>query len=322
MLVQVASSAQTGNQLVNNANIYDAEGNSSNSSYATIVGIPGGDQSSNSVGSQTYGVTFPSSYNTGSTGTSIEQAFELGRPTTTQTGQSGPVSGGDEPKTSVGEIVPTPEGEAPQTEEVAGTTTPAATSDATTDTGAQNGPVAGGGDTALDPEVARTAPGETIIKTEGGVEHIIITENKIEITREQLPSASTGGSSKYPEFAPAVNDVGTARKGGSGAGGRCESVMSLMATHNPNPVLIGGRITYILTYTNNSPDQTMKGVTLKDVLPAGMVFVPASDGGSEFGNVIAWKLGDMEPGASGSRKLVARADFASTSGAFLINNNA
>ncbi|HEX9880262.1 MAG TPA: hypothetical protein VGB25_08725, partial [Candidatus Binatia bacterium] len=155
-----------------------------------------------------------------------------------------------------------------------------------------------------------------------GVQHIVITGSKIEITREQIASASSPSSpaSQGLEEAPAAGDHAPSTAGGGG--GRCESILSLSARHDPEPILIGGRVTYTLTFVNQSPDQTLKGVMLKNILPAGMIFVSASHGGSAFGNVILWRLGEIAPGEEGSRTLVTRANFPDSAGSFLTNNNA
>ena len=53
-----------------------------------------------------------------------------------------------------------------------------------------------------------------------------------------------------------------------------------------------------------------------------MSFISASNDGVEFGNVVTWSLGGLEPGEQGTRTMVAQANFADTGAAFLTNNNA
>jgi len=112
------------------------------------------------------------------------------------------------------------------------------------------------------------------------------------------------------------------RKPTSGLGGACTSALSVRASHDPEPVLIGGRITFTLTFINTSGDESSKDVTLRNILPEGMTFVSASNDGVEVGNEVTWRLGGLRPGEKGTRTLVAQANFAETGGAFLTNNNA
>ena len=60
-----------------------------------------------------------------------------------------------------------------------------------------------------------------------------------------------------------------------------------------------GSISYTLTYQNTGT-ATATATALDDTLPAGAVFVSASNGGSESGGVVSWSLGDVDPGVSGT----------------------
>ena len=62
-------------------------------------------------------------------------------------------------------------------------------------------------------------------------------------------------------------------------------------------------ITYSITYQNTG-DAIATGVMLTDTLPAGAVFVTATDGGSESGGTVTWSLGDLEPDANGTEQVV------------------
>jgi uncharacterized repeat protein (TIGR01451 family) len=62
----------------------------------------------------------------------------------------------------------------------------------------------------------------------------------------------------------------------------------------------------------NSGDGEARGVIVVDMLPAGMTFVSASDGGRFAAGKITWSLGTMAPGASKKLSVVAKANRAGT----------
>jgi len=102
----------------------------------------------------------------------------------------------------------------------------------------------------------------------------------------------------------------------------CETFLTLYASDSPDPAAPGDLVTYTLTFTNSSVSQNATDVILKNVLPSGMTFVTASEGGTEAGGVVIWELGDLPPGTVGSRSVVAEVDAFSSSGFVLTNNNA
>ncbi|GAB3396076.1 hypothetical protein GCM10027568_29420 [Humibacter soli] len=55
----------------------------------------------------------------------------------------------------------------------------------------------------------------------------------------------------------------------------------------------GDRLTYTVTVTNPLDFETLAGATLTDLLPDGVVFVSASDGGADSGGVVTWALPDI-----------------------------
>ncbi|MDQ3814560.1 MAG: DUF11 domain-containing protein, partial [Armatimonadota bacterium] len=66
----------------------------------------------------------------------------------------------------------------------------------------------------------------------------------------------------------------------------------------PDPVLVGGRLTYTLTVRNNGP-VAASGVTLTDTLPVGVTFVSATPAAStRSGRVLTFNLGSLANGAS------------------------
>ncbi len=62
---------------------------------------------------------------------------------------------------------------------------------------------------------------------------------------------------------------------------------------------VGDVLTYTLSYTNEGA-QVASGVVLEDRLPMGIEFISASDGGVFGGGTVAWNLGDLNPGESGT----------------------
>ncbi|NIO09015.1 MAG: DUF11 domain-containing protein, partial [Deltaproteobacteria bacterium] len=80
-----------------------------------------------------------------------------------------------------------------------------------------------------------------------------------------------------------------------GVGGSCDSVIALTGSYDPDPVLAGGRVTFTLDFVNTSENESIQDLTLKNVLPEGMTLVSASNDGVEFGNVVTWNLGGLEP---------------------------
>ncbi len=102
----------------------------------------------------------------------------------------------------------------------------------------------------------------------------------------------------------------------------CETFLSLYVSDSPDPAISGDLITYTLTFTNSSIRHTAADVMLENILPPGMTFVAANEGGAQAGGVVIWNLGDMPPGVVGSRSVVAEVDPFSSSGTVLTNNNA
>jgi len=111
-------------------------------------------------------------------------------------------------------------------------------------------------------------------------------------------------------------------RGGLGGARACKSPLSVRTSHDPEPVLIGSRMTFTLTFINTSGDESFNNVNLRNVLPEGMTFISASNDGVEVGNEVTWRLGGLRPGEKGTRTLVAQANFVDTGGALLTNNNA
>jgi len=100
-------------------------------------------------------------------------------------------------------------------------------------------------------------------------------------------------------------------------------VLSLSISDSPDPVEGGGQITYTLSFANSSSaNETALGVTLTDMLPSNATFISASDGGAveSTENLVTWSLGDVPPGASGTRTLIVETDATLSNGTLLTNN--
>jgi uncharacterized repeat protein (TIGR01451 family) len=88
--------------------------------------------------------------------------------------------------------------------------------------------------------------------------------------------------------------------------------MSITKTASPNPVAPGGTLTYHLTVTNNGTPAmpaTTSGVTLTDVLPAGVTFVSAtpSTGSCSGTSTVTCNLGIFPSGATATVDIVVTA---------------
>lgn len=98
--------------------------------------------------------------------------------------------------------------------------------------------------------------------------------------------------------------------------------LTLDKTDNTDPVLAGAPITYTLSWSITG-DAPAHNVTLKDVLPAQLTFVNASDGGIHNGvnpgGEITWNLGDRNPGASGLFTVVAAVSQGISGGTSILN---
>jgi len=282
LVVQLASSATNGSQFTNSAVLQDAQGHSSSSNENTVVG------GTTTVGGGGGGVIV-----SGSTSSVI-----LPSPAATQTTK--PLG---QAFTRRGTV------QFPGTNE-------------TVQTGGNERSQTGGERTPQsdEEETLKTYESETVITTgEGGVRQITITGNRVEVT-QQVASAPSRPSKEQQE--KATSNQEERQRGAGGIGGACTSVVSLRGSYDPKPVLVGAQVTFTLDFVNTSGGESVQDLTLRNVLPEGMTFVSASNDGVEFGNVITWRLGGLQPGEQGSRSVVAQADFPDTGGAFLTNNNA
>jgi uncharacterized repeat protein (TIGR01451 family) len=78
----------------------------------------------------------------------------------------------------------------------------------------------------------------------------------------------------------------------------------------PDPVALGGSLTYTLTVTNNGPDPSTDS-TVTDTLPAGVTFVsatPSQGTCSQAAGTVTCTLGPLAPGASATIQIVVTVD--------------
>jgi uncharacterized repeat protein (TIGR01451 family) len=83
---------------------------------------------------------------------------------------------------------------------------------------------------------------------------------------------------------------------------------------SPNPVPVGGAVTYTITVTNNGPS-TATGVTMTDTLPVGVSFVSVSPGQPtcvQAAGTVTCGLGTLANGASATVTIVAIVNVSGT----------
>jgi uncharacterized repeat protein (TIGR01451 family) len=81
--------------------------------------------------------------------------------------------------------------------------------------------------------------------------------------------------------------------------------LSIHKTDNPDPVEVGGELTYRLRVRNLGPSNAT-GVIVTDTLPANVNFVSASSGCSRSGSIVTCKIGNMSDGESAVRLIRVR----------------
>ncbi|GAB5403266.1 MAG: SdrD B-like domain-containing protein [Aureliella sp.] len=88
--------------------------------------------------------------------------------------------------------------------------------------------------------------------------------------------------------------------------------LAITKTDSTDPVIAGNALTYTLTVTNNGPS-TATGVTVSDVLPAGVTFTSTSSSqgsSANSGGTVTASLGTIAPGANATVTIVVDVDEA------------
>ena len=86
----------------------------------------------------------------------------------------------------------------------------------------------------------------------------------------------------------------------------------------PAPVAAGGTLVYTIKYDNRGTANAT-GVTITDVVPAGLTFVSATGGGALSGADVLWTIGDLPIGGSGQLEAVFTVDPLIADGTVLQN---
>lgn len=171
---------------------------------------------------------------------------------------------------------------------VAGSTTGATTNNPTiaTQTLTWTGPfnVPAGGNVTLSFDVTVSSTPGTYFNDAGGT----VSDGSVEPTGPTAPITVTEGT---PDSAD----------------------LSIVKTDSPDPVLVGGSLTYTLAVSNAGPD-TAAGVTVSDTLPAGTSYVSStpSQGTCSGTTTVTCSLGSLVSGGSATVTIVVTANTVGT----------
>ncbi|GFO77661.1 hypothetical protein BPLS_P6241 [Bathymodiolus platifrons methanotrophic gill symbiont] len=97
-----------------------------------------------------------------------------------------------------------------------------------------------------------------------------------------------------------------------------EPVLTLTKTASQDPVSPGDHLLYNLHYENTGTAEA-SNLVLQDMLPIGVTFDSASNGGSLSGNIVSWNLADLPPNHSGDLILAVIVDSTVVNGHILEN---
>jgi len=138
------------------------------------------------------------------------------------------------------------------------------------------------------------APVMTDVDAAGGVTtYAKEPKGNLDVTGQYFIWTSNTGGSRLDAFivkVPAQLIVGS-------PAGIAPPILSV--TDSPDPVPAGGSITYTLTYFNRG-SMDLTGVLVQDRVPPETTFVSATGGGIFSNGVVAWTIGTLAAGATGS----------------------
>lgn len=87
--------------------------------------------------------------------------------------------------------------------------------------------------------------------------------------------------------------------------------LSVANTDSPDPVIVGGSVTYTIDVTNNGPANAT-GVVMTDTLPAEISFASASAGCTLTASTVTCAIGNLNAGATATVTIIATATTAGT----------
>jgi uncharacterized repeat protein (TIGR01451 family) len=87
-----------------------------------------------------------------------------------------------------------------------------------------------------------------------------------------------------------------------------------------NSVNAGESLVYSIRYENTG-NATAQNAVVEDIIPAGLSFVSADNGGVESGGVVTWNVGNVAPGASGTLTLTLSAPLGALDGTIYNNTS-
>src|SRR2546425_3649900 len=143
--------------------------------------------------------------------------------------------------------------------------------------------------------VVTWSPGNLAAGATGSVQMVVRIKSP-------LPNKTTITNSAY-----SIDSNETSAVGGAAVTTTVTSAPGLLIhkKHSPDPVPMGGNLTYTIDYSNTgSADAT--GVVATDSVPTNTTFVSATSGGSLSGGVVTWNLGALPAGFAGSVQEVVR----------------
>ena len=97
-----------------------------------------------------------------------------------------------------------------------------------------------------------------------------------------------------------------------------ENALEFTMTDDPDPVATGSSVTYTINYKNIS-GQTLTNVIIKDIYPAGTVFVSANNGAQVSNGNVIWGLGSLAADAEGSVNIVVNIPVSTPEGTIFTN---